>query len=253
MTKQIKYYRFALIALISFWCTTIGIGQNLKTARNPYHLALAQTIAVYRQQITENPDMLMVDLSKKISGIVLDIRYATANNFTHKVIYNAPRAFARKPVADALQKVQDSLSHYQLGMKIYDAYRPYSATLLFYKVYPDTNFVANPRYGSRHNRGCAVDITLIERNTGREIPMPSAFDDFSLKASPQYANLPDTVITNRKLLFGVMEHFGFKHYASEWWHFDLVGWEKYPLMDLSFGELDKAGINTTGILLEISK
>lgn len=229
------------IALISFWATNTDSGQNITIDRNPFHLALTQTPEAYRQQVAGNPDMLMVDLAKKINGVVLDIRYATANNFTHKVIYAAPRAFARKPVADAFQKVQDSLSRYRLGLKIYDAYRPYAATLLFYKVYPDSNFVANPRYGSRHNRGCAIDITLVERNTGKEIPMPSAFDDFSVKASPEYANLPDTVIANRKLLFGVMEHFGFKHYSSEWWHFDFTGWESYPLMDLSFEELDKTG------------
>lgn len=238
--KRIKLHLFLFVSMISFMGVITCNSQNIKSDRNPYHLTLTQTQVAYRQQIDENPDMQMVDLAKNIKGIVLDIRYATANNFTREVIYSSPRAFVRKPVAESLQKVQDSLLHHQLGLKIYDAYRPYAASLRFYKVYPDSNFVANPRYGSRHNRGCALDITLVERNTGKEIPMPSAFDDFSAKANPEYANLPDTEIANRKFLFGIMAHFGFKPISSEWWHFDFTGWESYPLMDLSFEELDEA-------------
>jgi D-alanyl-D-alanine dipeptidase len=143
------------------------------------------------------------------------------------------------PVAYAIQKVQDSLRYHGLGLKIYDAYRPYAATLLFYQVYPDTNFVASPRSGSRHNRGCAVDLTIVERATGKELSMPTQFDDFSDKANPTYTNLPDSVKANRKFLFELMAHFGFKPISTEWWHFDFTGWEKYPLMDLSFEELDK--------------
>lgn len=180
----------------------------------------------------------MVDVSKIIDDIALDIRYATKNNFTKQVIYTAPKAFARKPVVEALKQVQDSLAFLNLGLKIYDAYRPYAATLLFYEIYPDTNFVANPRYGSRHNRGCAIDLTLIDKNTGNEIPMPSGFDDFSEKAHPDYTNLPDTVLANRALLFSVMSHFGFTHYPSEWWHFDHIGWEDFQLMNISFEDIE---------------
>ena len=228
-------FPFAVISVLGIISCN---SQIIQSDRNPFNLPLSQTVATYNQQVAENPQMLMIDLAKKISGIVLDIRYATANNFTGEVIYTAPRAFVRKPVADAIQKVQDSLLYHGLGLKIYDAYRPYTATLRFYEVYPDSNFVANPRYGSRHNRGCAVDVTLVERNTGKEIPMPTEFDDFSAKAHTQYTLLPDTVIANRKLLFGIMTHFGFLLYVSEWWHFDFAGWEKYPLMDLSFEELN---------------
>jgi D-alanyl-D-alanine dipeptidase len=238
--RRTKLSLFLLLPLFSLIGTNRCNSQDVKTDRNPFHLAITQTQEDYRQQVANNPAMQMIDLAERVNDVVLDIRYATSNNFTHEVIYPSPKAFVRKPVADALQKVQDSLLHYQLGLKIYDAYRPYAASLRFYKVYPDSNFVANPRHGSRHNRGCAVDITLVERNSGKEIPMPSEFDDFSVKANPEYANLPDTVIANRKLLFGVMSHFGFKHISTEWWHFDFNGWVKYPLMDLSFEELEKA-------------
>ena len=207
---------------------------------NPYRLDLTQTIKAYKEEVQMNPQMRMVDLEKVIHGIKLDIRYATKNNFTKEVIYAEPKAFLRKPVAKALRRVQDSLAFYKIGLKIYDAYRPYAATLRFYEVYPDTNFVANPRKGSRHNRGCAVDLTLTELATGNDLPMPTQFDDFSPKANPEYMALPDNVIANRKLLFDIMAHFGFKPISTEWWHFDYLGWADYKLMDLSFKELEEA-------------
>jgi zinc D-Ala-D-Ala dipeptidase len=220
----------------------IGTGcarKNDSLIRNPYNLDLVQTLEDYNLLVAGDPNMKIVDLEKMIPGLALDIRYATTNNFTGAVIYTAPKALARKPVAEALHKVEDSLSFYRLGLKIYDAYRPYAASLRFFEVYPDTNFVANPRKGSRHNRGCALDLTLIELSTGQEIPMPTLFDDFSPKAHPDYPDLPDTVLANRKFLFDIMLHFGFMHYPTEWWHFDYQGWENYKLMDLSFEELEK--------------
>ena len=206
--------------------------------RNPYHLKLTTNIREYRTVVKENPEMEMVDLEKAVKGIRSDIRYATPDNFTGVVIYTAPRAFVRLPVALALQKVQDSLKSHQLSLKVFDAYRPYAATLKFYEVYPDTNFVANPRFGSRHNRGCAVDVTLVESASGRELPMPTKFDDFTERAGYAYQDLPAEILANRALLSGIMSHFGFVRYPSEWWHFDYIGWERFGLMDLSFGELD---------------
>lgn len=222
------------LCFILFGCTNESKTEKL----NPYNLDITQSKDAYDREVKQNPDWKLEDLSK-IRGIYLDIRYATTNNFTGKVIYLSPRAFARMPVFDALQKVQDSLSHFMIGLKIYDAYRPYAASLKFFEVYPDTNFVANPRNGSRHNRGCAVDLTLVELSTGKELPMPTEYDNFTEKAHPNYKDLPDTVLTNRKLLFGIMEHFGFSYYPTEWWHFDYKGWEKYKLLDLTFEELER--------------
>jgi len=215
-----------------------GSPQKRDTTRNPYHLNLVSDIADYRKQVNADPKLELVNLENVIPGIVTDIRYATDNNFTGEVIYEMARAYARHPVAVALKLVQDSLAVHGLGLKIYDAYRPYAATLRFFEVYPDTNFVANPRFGSRHNRGCAVDITLVDLTTKQEIAMPTVFDDFTEKAHPQYTNLPQEVIANRTFLFSVMKHFGFTFYHSEWWHFDFDGWEKYPLMDLTFDQLE---------------
>ncbi len=116
---------------------------------------------------------MLVDLQKYIPGVVLDIRYADTNNFTGTKIYTQPRAFLRKPAADSLLKIQQILAEKGLGLKIYDAYRPYAATLYFYEVYPDTTFVAAPWKGSIHNRGCAVDLSIINLESGSELKMPT--------------------------------------------------------------------------------
>lgn len=237
--KKVKIKFFVLqfilfVFLLSSW--NYSTNGNLN---NPYGLDLIDNIESYNQSISKNADMELVDLERVIPSIKLDIRYATKNNFTNEIIYTTPKAFARKPVALALKKVLDSLAFHNLGLRIYDAYRPYSATLKFYEVYPDTNFVANPKYGSRHNRGCAIDLTLIDLNTNQEIPMPSEFDDFSEKAHPDYMDITPEVIKNRTFLFNIMSNFGFTYYPTEWWHFDFSGWENYPLMDLSFEELIK--------------
>lgn len=232
------FLRFSIGGLLLF-SVLILQAQSTERKRNPYNLKIIATTVEYKNQVAKNGQMEMVNLEKLIPGIVLDIRYATKNNFTGEIIYEAPKAFLRKPVAEALKKVQDSLAYHQLGLKIYDAYRPYAATLRFYEVYPDTNFVANPKYGSRHNRGCAVDLTIVSLSGGEEIQMPTVFDDFSEKAHPEYDNLPDDVIKNRRFLFRILSHFGFSYYHSEWWHFDYKDWGKYSLMDLSFDELEK--------------
>jgi len=235
--KKVKIKFFGLHFIIFVFFLSSYNNSTNGNSNNPYGLNLIDKIESYKQSISKNADMELIDLEKLIPGIKLDIRYATKNNFTGEIIYTIAKAFARKPVALALKKVQDSLAFHNLGLRIYDAYRPYSATLKFYEVYPDTNFVANPKYGSRHNRGCAIDLTLIDLNTNQEIPMPSEFDDFSEKAHPDYMDLTPEVIENRTFLFNIMSQFGFTHYPTEWWHFDFSGWENYPLMDLSFEEL----------------
>jgi D-alanyl-D-alanine dipeptidase len=204
---------------------------------NPYGLHIIHCSNDYRARISSNPEMELLDLEAIIPGVLLDIKYATPDNFTGEVIYTEPKAWLRRPAVLALKSLQDSLAHHNLALKIWDAYRPYSASVKFFEVYPDTSFVANPRYGSRHNRGCAVDLTLVDLASGEELLMPTAFDEFTEKAHPEYSNLPQPAIQNREFLFSVMKHFGFTHYPTEWWHFDFEGWEDFPLMDLTFSQL----------------
>lgn len=191
----------------------------------------------YQEQVKKNPEMELVDLETIIPGVVLDIRYATNNNFTGEVIYNLPKAYARKPVAEALALVQSDLKEQGLELKIYDGYRPYSATVKFYEVYGDTTFVASPYQGSRHNRGCAIDLTLIDSQTKLELNMPTPYDSFQEEAFPDYPLQDQEAVKNRAMLISAMEKRGFRVYDSEWWHFDFIGWEKFDVMDIDFEEL----------------
>eukprot|EP01116_Phalansterium_solitarium_P006648 TRINITY_DN18991_c0_g1_i1.p1 TRINITY_DN18991_c0_g1~~TRINITY_DN18991_c0_g1_i1.p1 ORF type:complete len:186 (-),score=14.68 TRINITY_DN18991_c0_g1_i1:111-668(-) len=168
--------------------------------------------------------------------IRLDIRYATTNNFTNQVVYQSARCFARRPVAAALDKVQQDLEKRNLGLKIYDGYRPLSVQRIFWSLVPDETYVADPNKGSRHNRGCAVDLTLVDSD-GNELEMPTGFDDFAEKAWRSCMELPAKAIENRQLLASAMEKHGFTGFPNEWWHFDFIGWENFPILDVPFEQL----------------
>jgi D-alanyl-D-alanine dipeptidase len=226
-----------VIILVIFLLVFIFSSHLQAQKENPYHLAIVSEVEVYDSLVAVKPDNSLVDLQIFIPRIVLDIRYATNINFTGQKVYEAPKAFVRKPVADSLLKIQNELKTKGLGLKIYDAYRPYSATLKFYEVYPDTNFVAAPWRGSMHNRGCAVDVTLIDLKTNKELEMPTPFDDFTEKAGQLYMELPPRVLQNRQLLRDIMIRHGFIQYDPEWWHYNFKGWEDHELMDVSFKEL----------------
>lgn len=181
--------------------------------------------------------MKLVDLKKYLPGVKLDIRYATTNNFTKKQLYNSVKAFVRLPVAKALQKVRKELRKKNIDLKIYDAYRPYSVTVAMWEYVKDDRYAAAPDKGSRHNRGCALDLTLVDARTGEDLEMPTEYDSFTVKSHDNYTNLPAIQIKNRKILRDSMEKAGFVHTSSEWWHFDFRGWNKYHLMDIAFDEL----------------
>ncbi len=182
-------------------------------------------------------DSDLVNIRMLITDIVLDIRYATVNNFTGMVIYPAAKAYLVKPAANALALVQKELYKEQLGLKVFDAYRPLSAQRALWAVKPDPNYVADPTEGSRHNRGAAVDLTMVDAS-GNELSMPTPYDTFSKKAHSDYPNLSDEVLQNRDLLQKVMIKHGFKPLPTEWWHFDYQSWEKYPILDINFDQLE---------------
>ena len=194
-------------------------------------------LKAYTEYIKKHPESRLVEIKQYIPNIVLDIRYATTNNFTHHRMYKEARAFARLPVVLALKQVQADLNKQGLGLKIFDGYRPYAVTVKFYEVALDTNFVADPRKGSKHNRGCAIDLSVIDMKTGKELDMPTGFDSFSKKASSSYMDLPEQEIANRGILKQAMEVHGFHEIPTEWWHFDYNGWSGYPLLDIPFAEI----------------
>src|SRR5687767_3470921 len=171
--------------------------------QNKYGLK-ATTLSQYKLDVKANPKKELIDLEKFIPGIVLDIRYATTNNFTKERIYNLAKAYARKPVAEALKQAQAELKVHGLGIKIFDAYRPYKATVKFYEIYHDTTYVASPYRGSRHNRGCAIDMTLIDLKTGQELKMPTGYDSFQKAAWPSTPVKDPEIKKNRDLIISTM-------------------------------------------------
>ncbi|MEI8005909.1 MAG: M15 family metallopeptidase [Bacteroidota bacterium] len=230
--------RTRLASVFIFLLLIPGLSAQV-SRKNPYKLNIIADPVIYSQMIKSDSLKKLVDISKFVSGIVLDIRYATSNNFTHKKVYTSARAFARLKVALALASVGAELSMQGLGLKIFDAYRPYAATLQFWDLIHDTAYVASPVSGSRHNRGCAIDLTLIDLKTGRELEMPTPFDDFTVKAGASYERITLKAKQNRKLLIDIMLKHGFTVYTSEWWHYDFTGWKDYELMDISFEDLDR--------------
>lgn len=183
------------------------------------------------------PDL--VELVRLDSTVRLDIRYATANNFMGRAMYGEARAFLQRPAAEALLRAHRKLARQTYGLLIFDAYRPWSVTKAFWDATPPEKrtYVANPKKGSRHNRGCAVDLTLYDRKTGQEVPMPSAYDDFTERAAADYPGGTPEQRRARTLLRQAMEAEGFRVNAEEWWHFDYEDWREYPILDLKFGEI----------------
>jgi D-alanyl-D-alanine dipeptidase len=181
-------------------------------------------------EFTEMSDERLVNIEALIPGIRLDIRYATANNFTKRPLYPVARCNLRKQVAERLAKVQQELQAQGLGLKVFDCYRPLSIQKQLWALLPDERYVIDPRKGSRHNRGAAVDVTLVDAK-GNELEMPTAYDDFSERAHRDYRLLPPSALRNRELLERIMTRHGFQGLATEWWHFDAEGWEQYPVLD----------------------
>lgn len=198
---------------------------------------LIRTPAAYLNSIHKQPQKQMVDIQKHVPTICLDIRYASTRNFTGQKLYPYAQAWARRIVVDCLAAAQRELATHGLGLKVFDAYRPYNITRKMYAIVPNKVFLAPPQKGSRHNRGCAIDITLVHLPSCTELPMPTGFDVFSPKAFP-YAHIQNRQARkNRDLLIQVMHKHGFEVSRSEWWHFDFRGWAAYELLDLSFDQL----------------
>jgi zinc D-Ala-D-Ala dipeptidase len=183
------------------------------------------------------PDL--VELVRVEPSIRLDVRYATPNNFVGRPVYRQARVFLQRPAAEAVARAHRGLAGRGYGLLVFDGYRPWSVTRMFWLVTPPhlREFVADPRKGSRHNRGCAVDLTLLDLATGREVEMPTAYDDFTEKAAQDYAGATPAAAAHRKILRDALLAEGFSVYPSEWWHFDYDDWEEYPILDVPFESL----------------
>ena len=203
-------------------------------ATNPHGLTVLDR-AAYVRSAEPDPEKQLIDLGEL--GIPLDIRYATPDNFMKKSLYPVAKAYLRAPAAKALMDVQTELELRGLGIKVYDAYRPYRVTVAMWEPIRNPDYVADPAKGSRHNRGAAVDLTLIDLKTGQELAMPTPYDDFTSRAAHAFDDLPEDVRANRAVLREVMSKHGFDPLPSEWWHYDFRGWERFELMDVGLEEL----------------
>jgi D-alanyl-D-alanine dipeptidase len=195
--------------------------------------------AVTQQPPREQGDFLPFDLVELVTldaGIRLDIRYATVNNFLGTPVYTQARAFLQRPAAEALVRAHRALAKQGYGLLIHDGYRPWAVTWIFWQATPagKHDFVADPAKGSRHNRGCAVDLTLYSRKTGQPVEMPSGYDEMSERAYPAYPGGTEARRHRRDLLRTAMEAEGFQVEKSEWWHFDYKEWSRYPIGNSSF-------------------
>jgi len=207
--------KLAALLLIAVACTTT-------------HPPVVRSMAEYERLVAADPDQRLVE----ITDIPRDVRYATTNNFMHQTLYPVSKVFLRRPAAIALHDVERELAREGLGLKLFDGYRPYRVTVRMWKPIRNPDFVADPAKGSRHNRGAAVDLTLIDLRTGNEIAMPTGYDAFTVKARQDYNDLPADAIANRAKLRDVMTRHGFDPLPSEWWHFDFRRWERFELLDL---------------------
>ena len=171
--------------------------------------------------------------------IKLDIRYATRNNFLGRPVYKEARAFLQKPAAEALVRAHQRLRPQGYGIVVHDGYRPWAVTKTFWDVTPLDKkiFVADPSQGSRHNRGCAVDLSMYELSTGKIVQMPSEYDEMTERAHINYACATPEAKRLREMLRSAMEAEGFAVYEPEWWHYDYKDWKQYPILNVPFSKI----------------
>jgi D-alanyl-D-alanine dipeptidase len=183
----------------------------------------------------------LVELTTLDSTFKLDIRYATSHNFLGTPLYSQARAFLQRPAAQALVRVQQSLAKEGYGLLIHDAYRPWYVTKIFWDAMPVNlhEYVADPAHGSRHNRGCAVDLTLYDLKTGHTITMPSLYDEATERAHADYTGGTAEQRRMRDFLRKHMEAEGFAVYDFEWWHFDFRDWNLYAIQNVRFEDIGK--------------
>jgi D-alanyl-D-alanine dipeptidase len=179
----------------------------------------------------------LVDIHEINPHIVIDLKYATFDNFVHEPVDSFQRCLLLEHVAWKLNEVQKELESMGLGLKIWDGFRSMKAQEKFWKICPDERYVSNPKKGGRHTRGTAIDVTIVTKD-GQELLMPTGFDDFSLRAHRLFQDCSEERIQNRKLLECVMQKHGFIGLNTEWWHFDDENWKQYPPLEIDMTVFD---------------
>ena len=228
MNKILHRFRILILHCLFIFHTITS------SAQNKYGVAVIDNKDSYKRSIALDSSKKMIELRTVVPDIMYDLRYFTTNNFMRKRMYsgNIRNTFLRTPAAKALAKVQLDLKAKGIGLKIYDGYRPYSVTVKFWELVRDEKYVANPAKGSAHNRGLAVDLTLVDLKTKKELNMGTGFDNFSDTAHHSFNNLDREVKQNRRLLKETMKKYGFDMFDMEWWHYSWPNTNDYELLDL---------------------
>jgi zinc D-Ala-D-Ala dipeptidase len=237
--KIILRFELLLIYTIIFTLLIHDVSAQ-DTILNKYGLWVIKNADQLQKTVLHNPAKAMVDLKQTDTGFKFDLRYAGTDNFMHQKLYPPIKTtYLRKAAADSLIAVQQELKKQGLGLKIFDAYRPYSVTEKLWEPVKDDRYAADPKKGSGHNRGIAVDLTIIYLNNNTAVDMGTGFDNFTDTAHHTFKNLPDSILQNRLLLKSTMEKHGFKALDTEWWHYYLPNATAYELLDIDFKKLKK--------------
>jgi D-alanyl-D-alanine dipeptidase len=234
---------FLLVALVVVACASQQQPKVFRIAPvRPVEELRREALAATPPVETDKRPADLVELVTLDPTIHLDVRYATSNNFLSTPVYTQARAFMQRPAAEALVAASAELREHGWGVLVHDAYRPWYVTKVFWDATPADkhDFVANPAEGSKHNRGCAVDMTLYDLKTGKPAEMPSLYDEMSPRAAADYAGGTAAQRQRRDLLRRVMESHGFTVYSVEWWHFDYRDWQQYPILNVPFEQLSAA-------------
>ncbi|MDO4880002.1 MAG: D-alanyl-D-alanine dipeptidase [Capnocytophaga sp.] len=196
-------------------------------------LILLFSHGIFSQKKEKSPHPNFVNILSLSSDFVLDIKYATTDNFLKQAVYDCPACYLRESTAKALLQANEEFKKYGYRIKIFDCYRPLSVQKKMWNILPGTHYVANPAKGSKHNRGAAIDLTLIDAQ-GNELDMGTPFDFFGEKAHHTYEKLPQKVLENRKLLKNIMDKYGFRSIYSEWWHYEYRPERQAPIENFSW-------------------
>jgi zinc D-Ala-D-Ala dipeptidase len=234
-----------MIRVLSFLLILLSSGKAFSQSSNPYGLPLQLSVEDYRKSVALDSNKRMVQIADFVPGVVLDVKYASRENVFYTQLYPRPIALTRLPAAKALANAQKEFNEKGVGLKIYDGYRPYSVTVQMYDMLPDTVYMGLPWQGSKHNRGVALDLTLVDLKTGNELRMPTPFDALVYAAHPEFKKLPEEVIRNRELLKSVMKKHGFSVDPVEWWHYNYVDTSRtFELMDIPIDLMEREVLNS---------
>lgn len=229
-----------LIFCLAMFVNTQALPGQIIYTTSKYGLQVIEKKKSYKQLVERDGQQELVDVKALVPEAIIDVRYATKNNLIGQKVYPRAEVFLRKPAALALQSVNERLKSQGYGLVLHDGYRPYAVTELFYEKIQDTTYVADPRKGSRHNRGMAIDLSMYALVTKQEVSMPSAYDETTERAWHTFENTSEESKYHRDLLKKAMLEAGFEIYVWEWWHYDFQGWQQCPVFNISHRKIKKA-------------